>query len=133
MSLEMSEYQYLDVIVSMRDSIGFHAMNFIAILFAYLIAGYFAAHLLSRFQAIALTIFYLILAPMPGLAAQEAITDYVRVVSEYRAAFTPSEPVSLYIHYGPEAWGVGVIGSIVLSIVFMLQSRAAGEKTRNAI
>ena len=64
----MSEYEYLDLISTYREETGFHAMNFIAILFAYLVAGYFAAHLLSGFQALSATVFYLILVPMPALA-----------------------------------------------------------------
>ncbi len=68
----MTEYEYLDAISTYRTEVALHAMNFIGSLFAYLVLGYLAAHVLSRFQAIAVTIFYLILSAMPAISAYEA-------------------------------------------------------------
>ena len=121
----MSEYEYLDIITSMRDSVGFHAMNYIAILFAYLIASYFAGHMLSRFQAGAVTVFYLILCPLPGIAAWEALKEFSTLVLEYQTKFKSDEPVPLFVQYGPDLWIFAFVGTLSLSIIFMIQARAS--------
>ncbi len=36
----MTEYEYLDLIVTSRDSVGYHAMNYIGVMFAYVVAAY---------------------------------------------------------------------------------------------
>ncbi len=52
----MTEYEYLDLIVTSRDSVGYHAMNYIGVMFAYVVAAYLVGAKLSRFQAFAITI-----------------------------------------------------------------------------
>ncbi len=128
----MTEYEYLDVMNSMRDSGGFHAMNYIAILFAYLIAGYFAGHLLSRFQVIALSAFYLILCPMPGIAAFEVILDYGALVTEYYNQFKPGDRLPLFARYGANLWLFVFLGTLALSIYFMFQARRSKRGRENA-
>lgn len=124
----MSEYEYLDIITSMRDSGGFHAMNYIAILFAFLIASYSAGHMLSRFQAGAVTMFHMILCPMPEkltIAAWEVFKEFSTLVLEYQTKFNPNEPIPLFVQYGPDLWRFTFIGNLALSIIFMVQARAS--------
>jgi hypothetical protein len=120
----MTEYEYLDAISTYRTEVALHAMNFIGILFAYLIAGYFAAHVLSRFQAVAVTAFYLILSPMPAIAAYEACRDFAFLVAEYRAIYSPDGPVPFFSDYWSNAWLVVCPGTMILSVVFMVQARS---------
>ena len=119
----MTEYEYIDAMVSLIDSVGFHAMNYISILFAYLIAGYFAGHTLSRFQVLAVTAFYIILCPMPGITGYTTIKEYSRLALEYQSKFRPEEAIPYFVQYGADAWSIVFPGTLLLSIVFMLQSR----------
>ena len=99
----MTEYEYIDAMVSLRDSVGFHAMNYVSILFAYLIAGYFAGHKLSRFQVLTVTAFYIIICPMPGIASYDAIKEYSRLALEYQSKFRPEEAIPYFAQFGADA------------------------------
>ena len=127
----MSENEYVTAMIAMRDSVGFHGMNYVGILFAYLIAGYFAAEQLSRFQAITATVFYLVLCPMPAFAAYDACIDLTVLFYEYQQAFKPDKPTPLFIQYWPNAWLVLVPSTMALSVVFMVQARMSRMRPDN--
>jgi hypothetical protein len=128
----MTEYEYIDAMATLRDSVGFHAMNYIAILFAYLVAGYFAGQALSRFQAIAVTTLYIILCPMPGIAAYDAALEYSQLALEFQGKFRPDEQLHFWIQYFYGGWLVVFPATLILSIVFMVQSRLSGGKRVSA-
>ena len=46
----MSEYEIIDALISIRADVAQHSMNFITVLFAYIVAAYFVGSKLSRFQ-----------------------------------------------------------------------------------
>ena len=128
----MTEYEYIDAMATLRDSAGFHAMNYVAILFGYLVAGYFAGHVLSRFQAIAVTTLYIILCPMPGIAAYEATLEYAQLALEFQDKFRPDEQIHFWVQYFHAAWLVVFPATLILSIVFMIQSKLSGGKRASA-
>jgi hypothetical protein len=123
----MSEYEYIDAMSTFRDSAGFHAMNYIAVLFAYLVAGFFAANILSRFQVIAATVLYLILCPAPGIATYEAAVEHSRLAAQYYAKYRPDEHIPLWDVYLADAWLFAFPATLLLSIIFMVQSSRSGR------
>jgi hypothetical protein len=128
----MTEYEYIDAMATLRDSVGFHAMNYITILFAYLVAGYFAGQALSRFQAIAVTMLYIILCPMPGIAAYAAAVEYTQMALEFQEKFRPEEQIYFWVQYFHVSWLVVFPATLTLSIVFMVQSRLSGGRRASA-
>lgn len=119
----MSEYEYIDLIFTGRDSVGFHGMNFLAFLFGYLAATYFVGSKLSMFQAISLTVFYTICVPFPLMGMYESAKDLTEVIAGYYATYRPQSEVpkvfdrSLWV----APWVLGV--TWFLSVLFMWQTR----------
>ena len=128
----MSEYEYLDVIATTREACGYHAMNYISLLFAYVLAGYFAGQTLSRFQVAAITTFYIALCPLPGFTSWETIKEYTALVKRYQLAFGSEEPLSFLVRFGPNLWLGVFAGTFILSILFMVQARKIKENREAA-
>ena len=100
--LLMTEYEYIDLIFTARDSTGNHAMNFIVVTFSWLVVAYFAGEKLSKFQVSALTFLYAIFAPFPMISAYESLDTYRELSFQYFDMFKPGSVVSPLIQYGPE-------------------------------
>ena len=125
----MTEYEYLDLISTYRAETGFHVMNFIAAMFAYIAAGYFVGEKLSRFQVTAITVLYTMFAPLPVSAGYEALQATRSTHLAYVAAFGPPDYPSTLVLFGPEL-ALFVVGlSWVISIIFMFQTRIARAKS----
>ena len=119
----MTEYEYLDLISTYRAETGFHIMNFIAAMFAYIAAGYFVGNKLTAFQVTAITILYTIFTPLPVAAGYEALQASRAAHLAYVAAFGAPDYPSTLVLFGPELALVVVAASWIISIVFMFQTR----------
>ena len=53
----MTEYEIVDAFSSIRNEVGNHVMNFVAVLFGYLVTANFVGSKLSRFQVSAKKLF----------------------------------------------------------------------------
>ena len=126
----MSEYEYIDLIINSREAIGFHGMNFIAFLFAYLVATYLVGERLSRFQVISLTMFYAITSPFPLMGMFESATDYSNIMSNYYETYRSEEPAPMFATQGVLLAPIVLSGAWFLSVLFMWQTRRIAKNAK---
>jgi hypothetical protein len=119
----MTEYEYLDLISTYRAETGFHIMNFITTMFAYVAAGYFVGSKLTNFQVTSITILYTIFAPLPVAAGYEALQATRSTLLAYIEAFGEPDYTSTLVLFGPELVLIVVAASWTISIAFMFQTR----------
>jgi len=119
----MTEYEYLDLISTYRGETGFHAMNFIAVMFGYVAAAYLVGERLTSFQVSAITALYTIFAPLPVLSAHEAMGHARDLYIEYTANFGAVPFSSSSITWASEIVLLAMSTSWIISVVFMYQSR----------
>ena len=119
----MTEYEYIDLIISARESLGEHGMVYCSFLFGYLAVAYFVGASLTKTQVNILTLFYGILAPFPAVAAYETSREYVSLYKAYVAAYDNQviEPTFLIdvIHFAPPF----LLSTWLVSVYFMYQIR----------
>jgi hypothetical protein len=128
----MSEYEYIDLIFTARDSTGNHAMNFIVVTFSWLVVAYFAGEKLSKFQVSALTFLYTIFAPFPMISAYESLVVYRELSFQYFGTFKPDSAISPLIRYGPEFLIFLLVTFWGVSVAFMFQARLTSKDTAKA-
>ena len=126
----MSEFEYLELITLYGDSVASHAMNFIGVMFAYLIAAQYVGDKLSHFQFAGITALYALFGPFPGIYAYESIKVYVRLSVEYFERYRPEESVSVFLRHGPELMLVLLSGCWFASVIFMIQARISKHSRR---
>jgi hypothetical protein len=119
----VSESEYLEIMIMAKDSMGFHAMNYIGVMFAYVVAAYLVGKKLSHFQFVALTFLYALFTPFPCFAAYESMTLYQEVSMEYYAKYRADEAVSVNLLNGGYALILLFAGTWLVSVAFMLQAR----------
>ena len=85
----MTEFEYLELIIAARDSVGYHGMNYFTFLFGYLLAAYFISHLLTQFQLTSLTALYAGISPFPCIASYQSAKEYAMLTIEFYSKFRP--------------------------------------------
>lgn len=121
----MTEYEIIDAISSLRSEAGQHVMNFVSVMFGFIIAAYFVGAKLSRFQASVITILYVIWTPGPMLAAYDVSTTLQQLYVQYHGVLPIELGASPLILHGAAVVTVGMASSLVMSIVFLFQVRAS--------
>jgi hypothetical protein len=126
----MTEAEYLELIQLTSDGTVGHVMNAISIIFAYLVAVFFAGNKLNRFQVISVTTIYSAFFFVFSLASViGTMTRFVTLRNQFASEYTQiaeiygirnSDPV---IEYGPVMMFSLMMLGWVLSILFMLNIR----------
>ena len=81
----MSPAEYIGLITSIQ--VDRHVMNFVAVLFAYLVAAYFVGSKLSPFQVRAVTLLYTIFSIFPVLAVVVSMNQMGRLMEQFRLEY----------------------------------------------
>ena len=110
----MSPAEYIELIRMHGDSISGNAMNFMSIVFAYLVAVYLVAKKLKVLEMVALTILYSFAISFP---ARSSFLSY-EIALRLREAFANDHPESFALFYG-EQTALGS-SSFLLAGFFML-------------
>ena len=121
-----SPHEYVELIIMALDSGGFHATNFTATLFAYLLMTYLIGAKLTRVQVWAISAIYSIYLVMPGLATYQSSHLAVKL----RSAFSEDHPGEFLGLYDPIAGGETILHiplifglAWITSLGFMIHSR----------
>ena len=128
----MTEYELVDSAISYQDLATTHFMNFVTILFAYLVCAYLVAEKLTRFQLIALNVLYSTFSLGAAISSYAAFNrsffQLQRVVEEYAvdapalaSAPTPEFALAIFVF---------MIGSYAVGLAFM-QSRRRSSLEQN--
>lgn len=80
----MSVGEYLEMIRMATDGAGFHSMNALAILFAYLTAAYLAGNKLTKFQLVIATGLYSVFYFIPSFSAVNTMESVFRLGVNFR-------------------------------------------------
>lgn len=124
----MTEYELIDAMSSLRSEAGLHVMNFVYVMFGYIVAAYLVGAKLSRFQVSVVTIIYAIWAPGPIMAAVDSAVALQGLYTSHRDALSINMGASPLMSNVPIIVGVGSSFSWVMSIVFMYQVRASNTQ-----
>lgn len=128
----MTEYEIIDAIVTLRSEVAQHSMNFVSVMFGYIIAAYFVGAKLSKFQVSVITVLYLLWSPGPMMAGYDAAITLRDIYVQNQDSIEIELGAFLSIIDYP-AIAVVVAGfSWVMSIVFMFQVRASSIQTESA-
>ena len=109
----MEEYQALEAMYAVRDVMASDAMNFFAIMSAYLIAAYAVGERLTTFQVWSISLLYTVYASFPLVGTYIAVTDLWGL--EARAPHGATNYFSLIPWVSALGWAT--------SIVFMIHAR----------
>jgi hypothetical protein len=125
----MSEYEFLDLISTLRQESIAHQTSFFTLWSAYVLLIYFVGHKLSRLYVIPLTIVYTAFAIVTALGFQVAMLNQYAVIDSYLAAFPDTalaehDPIDVRL----TILGVDIIGWI-LSILFFFHRRRISTET----
>jgi len=91
----MTESDYIELIILAKSSAGTNANNFIAVMFAYIVASYFVGESLSRIQAWGISIIYSLFTLLPIYGVYLDIGLNYSLQQEFHATF-PDEAIKLY-------------------------------------
>ena len=119
----MTEFEYLELIIAARDSVGYHAMNYFTLLFGYLLAAYFVGHLLTRFQLISLTSLFTGISPFPCIASYQSAKEHATLTIEFYSRFRPGVAMPSFITDGLLILPYFLTATWILSVIFMMQTR----------
>ena len=119
----MTEYEIIDAVSSLRSEGAQHVMNFVSVLFGFIIASYLVGARLSRFQVAVITILYVIWTPAPILAAYDASTAFQQLYFEHQEVLSIELGASPLMLQAPIVVLVGMTSSLVMSIGFLFQVR----------
>lgn len=124
----MTEYEIIDTIVSIRADIAGHSMNFVSVLFAYIVAAYLVGSKLSPIQVSMITILYVLWTPAPILAAYDGAVALQDLYFDHREVLSIEMGASPLMAIVPIAVSAGMGLAWLVSIVFMFQVRASSAK-----
>ena len=120
----MEPSDYIELIIMSGDSLGSHVMNYIYILFAYLVMTYFAGNRLTRLQVWIVSILYTAVLVLPANAAFQRLSTMNALTAEFLKDF-PGQ-ASVIVNQTPTLPVVSSIflaSSWIVSIVFMVSVR----------
>ncbi len=119
----MSEYEYINLISTLRSEAAGHETDFFAFWSAYVVVVYLVGRELPRLYAVLVSVLYAACAAIPALGFLLAVEDQYAVIALYIAAYkdaaitgTNSEAVPLIV------LPVDVIASVG-AIAFLIQRR----------
>ena len=124
----MTEYEIIDALISIRADVAQHSMNFITVLFAYIVAAYFVGSKLSRFQVSMITILYVLWTPAPILAAYDGAVAMRDLYFNHREVLSIEMGASPLTAIVPEAVSAAMSLAWLVSIAFMFQVRATNTE-----
>lgn len=125
----MTEYEIIDAIVSLRADIAGHSMNYVSVLFAYIVAAYLVGSKLSRFQVSMVTLLYVIWTPAPILAAYDGAVALQELYLSHQEILSIEMGASPLMNIVPTAVFAGMSLAWLVSIVFMFQVRITSTRT----
>jgi hypothetical protein len=119
----MTEFEYIEGIMMLEELAAYHSMNFIALLFSYVVVAYFAGPRISSVQIWLVSLVYSSILFAPVTANLRALENLQRLGEEFSAQFPDSavqhalgeERVYVLFAVYFAAW--------LLSILFMYQWR----------
>ena len=125
----MSPAEYIGLITSIQ--VDRHVMNFVAVLFAYLVTAYFAGSRLSPFQVTAVTLLYTIFSIFPVLSVVFSMNQMGRLIEQFRLEY-PSlgsiyYPQTSILDYWMPILVLILMLAWALSIWFMVRVRRSKE------
>ncbi|RLA50667.1 MAG: hypothetical protein DRQ98_12570 [Gammaproteobacteria bacterium] len=123
----MTEYEIIDVISSLRSEAAQHVMNFVSVMFGFIVAAYLVGPKLSRFQVSVITILYVIWTPGPMWAAYDASTAVQQLYAQYHDVLPIELGASPLTSHAPVVVTVGIATSWVMSLAFLFQVRATKQ------
>lgn len=119
----MSEYEYLDLISTLRQESVTHQMAFFTIWSAFIVLIYFVGRKLSTLYVVPLTIIYTAFVVVTAFGFQVAMQNQYAVIGSYLAAHPSSALVQQEaINVRLIILGVDVVGW-VMSILFLIHRR----------
>jgi hypothetical protein len=119
----VTEFEYINAIIMLDELAAYHSMNFIALLFSYVVVAYFAGPRISRVQVWLVSLVYTSILFAPVTANLRAVQNLADLGHEFSTRF----PDSAMQH----ALGEGRVyvlfavyfAAWLLSILFMYQWR----------
>jgi len=83
----MTEYEYIDLISTLRSEGGFHGMNMVGTVMAYLLVTHFAGHRISSLQATAITVLYTAFLVIPIGTNVAVVANLREVIQSYESSY----------------------------------------------
>ena len=127
----MSPAEYIELFQNGGVNTGTHAMNFVTLLFAYLVAAYFAGAKMTTFQVIALTTIYSVFSAVPAGSAVATLERTIAIAQQFRKEHP--EVAALYfdaeVNLNPTIIGGVFFVSWILSISYMISERRKSNAT----
>ncbi len=116
----MRESEFIELIIQAQVSGGSGAMNFITVLFAYLIATYFAASRLSRIQVWGITIVYSAFMAMSLVGISVSVNLTMNLIAQFAQAYPdtasiyyPTTDAPNFRYIVPAFFSLALLGSIL--------------------
>ena len=128
----MSEAEFIELIEMGFNDAAFHAMNYVSILFAFLIMAYLVGRRLSKFQVWSVSILYSIFIILPAFGTIRTFALATKLIGSFHVEYP--EPASNYFPFYSVADLFTLLISIVLaaawvlSIIFLLNSRFTDDR-----
>ena len=128
----MSPDAWVSILLESTDIAASHFMNFVSLLFAYIVAMYVAAARLSRFQVASVTVLYSIFIFLPAASFIRTASAILSAGEELRKV----DPVMADTFFPGANFSVPLVTSVVpflfiaawiLSIVFMVSIRRSND------
>jgi hypothetical protein len=120
----VSVAEYLELLTSSADSAALHAMNFVAVFSAFVVATYIVGGRLTRIQAWALSVTYSVFAALPLLTAVEMVGRNFLLKAEFFTQYPDIAP-KYVSDFSAEPSVAGTIMAIawLISIIYMVSER----------
>lgn len=120
----MEQSDYVELIIMAGDSLGSHVMNYIYILFAYLVMAYFVGDRLTRLQVWIVSILYTAVLVLPANAAFQRLSTMNALTADFFKDF-PDQAGGLINQTPtlPIVSSIFLASSWIVSIVFMISVR----------
>ena len=125
----MSEYEIIDVISSLRLEGAEHVMNFVTVMFSYVVAAYVVGAKLSRFQALFVTALYSFFVPGPILAMYETMVTARDIHVLYGDAVPVNTSAIGWLTGIPIAVPLSLLLAWISSLLFMLHMRRQSSES----
>ena len=130
----MTDYEVLMAFTDIADSSQDSYMNFVSIVFGFIVAGYLVADKLSQKMTILITILFTFVAFQEAMSAILFLTDYLGLIPEMQSReglqFHGAHDVG---HFFPPVYIAIHIATLILayvgSIIFFFHQRREGLKT----
>jgi len=123
----------MEIIQLTEDAVGFHSMNAIAILFAYVTAMYIAGKNLSKFQLILISVLYTFFYIAPSFTTAGNLDRVARMQLDFFTNFPTEASAFLGPGFSPEGFYfnpllIAFFLAWLASIFFMLDIRRRAKK-----